>query len=85
MLIAERIITTHTWELYRSIFLLPVLPPSLTWTRVNSLMNDAIQYGTHGTAQQVNFMNDTVQDVRFVLGKILTNGEVCTWQASSHT
>ena len=47
MLTAERTITARIWELYRSILLQPVIPPSLTQTRVNSFKNDAIQYGTH--------------------------------------
>ena len=34
--------------------------------------------------QQVNFTNNMMQYVWFVLGKILTNDEVRTWQASSH-
>ena len=48
MLTAEQITTTRLWELYQSILLLPVLPPSQTSTRANSLTNNAIQYGTHG-------------------------------------
>ena len=43
---AERIVTARIWEVYRSILVLPVLLPSPTWTRVNSLTNDAILYGT---------------------------------------
>ena len=94
MLTAERIINTHIWELYRAIIMQPVLPPSLTWTRVNSLANDVILKSiplrsmlynmVHMVCtQQGNLTNDTMQYVWFALDKILT--KVRTWQASSHT
>ena len=95
MLTAERIINACIWELYRSILVLPVLL-SLTWTLVNFLTNDAILESIPSwmmlynmvhmvRTQQVNFTNNMMQYVWFVLGKILTNDEVHTWQASSHT
>ena len=74
MLTAERIINACIWDLYQSILLLLVLLPSLTWTRVNSLTNDAILKSIPSRTmlynmvhmvrtQQVNFMNDMMQYV----------------------
>ena len=74
MFTAERIVNAHIWELYQSILVPLVLLPSLTWTQVNSLMNDAILESIPSRTmlynmvhmvrtQQVNFMNNTMQHV----------------------